>query len=121
MTKQEVNRKSDSIKVKLAVILFKEADQYVSYCPALELSSYGDDEQEAKLAFEDALNIFIEETSKKGSLERELLKLGWRLQQHPKPSYKPPTLSSFRVKGVGLIKRNKARKYDEKVELPFIN
>jgi hypothetical protein len=113
--------KNDFIEVKLAVILFQEAGQYVSYCPALELSSYGDDEQEAKEAFEDALNIFIEETTRKGTLERELLKLGWRLQQHPKPSYKPPTLSSFRDKDGGLMKRNRARKYDEKVELPFVN
>lgn len=89
-----LSKKGNKImNVGITVVVFKEEDIFVAYCPALELSSYGDNEMEAKEAFDEALEIFIEETSKKGTLERELLKLCWKLQQRPKPSYQPPMYS----------------------------
>ena len=73
---RQINDNMSAIKMNLQVALFKEENQFVAYCPALELSSYGDNPKEAKQAFEEALEIFIEETSEKGTLENALLQLG---------------------------------------------
>ena len=80
-----------SIHASVEVVLVKEGKQFVAYCPALELSSYGDTEAEAHAAFDEAMEIFISETTQKGSLEKFLLRLGWTLR---KQDYTPPTLSS---------------------------
>ena len=83
----------DTIKVILQVMLYKEGDYFVAYCPALELSSYGDNDKTAKHSFEDALTIFLEETMNRGTLEKELLSLGWVLQKVPEAKYKPPSVN----------------------------
>jgi len=80
----------DTVEVSLDVLLIKDGDYIVSFCPALNLSSFGDTESDAKSAFDEAFNIFIEETQKKGTLEKVLLNLGWQLKKLPMPSFLPP-------------------------------
>lgn len=91
MSKQLLAKKENYVQVQVDVLLFEEHGSFVAYCPALELSSYGDDAEDAKKAFDGAMKIFIKETTQKGSLEKYLLKLGWQLQQKPKMIYQPPT------------------------------
>jgi len=76
--------------IRIEVIITQEDDCYLAYCPALELSSYGDSLTDAKKAFGEALAIFIGETERKGTLEKVLLGLGWTLQQKPSYKYQPP-------------------------------
>jgi len=87
-------REDNTIKVSLQVMLYEEGDYFVAYCPALELSSYGENNKDARSAFEDALTIFLEETMSRGTLEKELLSLGWVLQKVPEAKYKPPSLKT---------------------------
>lgn len=86
-------REGNTIKVSLQVMFYEEGDYFVAYCPALELSSYGETNKTAKSAFENALTIFLEETMSRGTLEKELLSLGWVLQKVPEAKYKPPSLN----------------------------
>ncbi len=65
-------------QVEVQLELDDDSSQYVAYCPALELSSYGDTEAEACAAFEDALAIFSRDTRERGTLGQLLLALGWR-------------------------------------------
>ena len=44
-----IRKNQGSIKVELEVLVSKEGDYFVAYCPALELSSYGATEKEAAL------------------------------------------------------------------------
>ena len=85
----------NAYRFTLSVRLLNEGDYIVAYCPALELSSYGKNERDARKRFEEALNIFIEETERKGTLEKELLMLGWTLRLKPKmmaqPTYPVPS------------------------------
>ena len=78
------------IIVNVTVTIFKEGDYLVAYCPALELSSYGRTVEAAKKAFSQAMDIFMEETEKRGTLERALLSLGWSLRLKPSCRYEPP-------------------------------
>lgn len=115
MSKDAPQKVRNSINVNIELILFEEDGIWVAYCPALELSSYGDNENEAKQAFEEAMSIFLSETDRKGTLERYLLKLGWQLQQKPKPVYNPPTISLRREQ---RLLRRKSHIYNEKVRIP---
>jgi len=50
---------ADTVEASVEVQLIKDGDYIVSYCPALELSSFGDSEEDAKKGFEEALSIFL--------------------------------------------------------------
>lgn len=80
----------NTVDVSLDVLLIKEGDYIVSFCPALNLSSFGDSEEDAKEAFDEALTIFLNDVSKKGTLEKVLLNLGWSLRKFPQISFLPP-------------------------------
>jgi predicted RNase H-like HicB family nuclease len=109
-----ITKNRDHISVGVSVLILKENNLFVAYCPALELSSYGKTKKEAKENFYDALKIFIEETHKKGTLEKVLLSLGWTLKQKPQISYKPPELTKKISKLSNLITSD----FTEQVQLP---
>jgi predicted RNase H-like HicB family nuclease len=102
------------VNVSLEVDLIKQGDYIVSYCEALELSSFGITEEEAKEGFEGALETFLKETHEKGTLERVLLDLGWGLRKIPKIKYQPP------IKKVRTQQRNSSyiRSFNESVAIP---
>lgn len=102
------------VNVSVEVELIKQGDYIVSYCPALELSSFGLTEDEAKEGFEGALHTFLQDTHAKGTLERVLLNLGWSLRKLPIVKYKPPT------KKIRTKNRNSSfiRSFNESVAIP---
>lgn len=79
----------NEIILSVPVFIVKEENSFVAYCPALELSSYGDSSEDAKDGFEDAVKIFIDEALKRGTLEKMLLNFGWTLRKKPQPLYEP--------------------------------
>lgn len=82
-----------TVAVTVEVLLMPdESGQIVAYCPALEVSSYGDDEADARAAFAEALDISLESSAEKGTLDQWLLALGWRICKKPVPTYDPPRL-----------------------------
>jgi len=83
----------NTIKLNIEIVITKEDGYFVAYCPALELSAYADSVEKAKVSFEKEMKIFLEETCQRGTLEKYLLKTGWRLQQIPHLSYEPPQQS----------------------------
>ena len=68
------------IEVQLGVLLFQEEDSYLAYCPALNLSTYGESLIDARAAFEDLIFAYIEDGTKMGTLEKDLIAHGWTLQ-----------------------------------------
>ena len=74
-----IRKHAKSLEIEVEVLLVKEGDYWVSYAPSLKLSSYGDSQAEAKKGFSEALGIFIDDTMKKGTLERLLIEYGWTL------------------------------------------
>ena len=77
------------LNVSLAVTLLHEGDQFVAYSPALDLSTSGDTLEQAKTRFSEAVDIFLEETTKKGTLPEVLSDLGW---QKSNDSWLPPVV-----------------------------
>jgi predicted RNase H-like HicB family nuclease len=72
------------------VVFFAEDNKIVAFCPALDLTTCGNNEREAKRNLEECLKIYLEETIKHGTLEKDLIKHGWK--PHPvNMSFVPPS------------------------------
>lgn len=72
-----------SIKsVSLPVSFIREANQFVAYTPALDLSTSGATLEEAKKNFTEAVEVFFDELISLGTFEDVLLDLGWKKQEH---------------------------------------
>jgi predicted RNase H-like HicB family nuclease len=66
------------IQVSYTGQLFEEDDQIVALCPELNVSSFGDTPQEALNALQEAVDLFVEECRRMGTLETVLEEAGYR-------------------------------------------
>lgn len=77
--------------VFLDLIIFREDDTHIVYCPPLEVYGYGKDEDEARESFKFALAEFFKYSTNKNTLRTELKRLGWQLKRSKtKPMVPPP-------------------------------
>lgn len=81
-----------NLHVKLGVIFFKEDDKFIAYSPALDLSTCGDTFEHAQKRFSEAVDLFIEETIRMGTLDDVLSNCGWQKVSHPYKHWVPPTI-----------------------------
>ena len=66
-------KKSDrGYNVKVSVVQFKEDQAVIIYCPALDLSGYGNTDTEARHSFETVLFEYIRYADNKGTLNEDL-------------------------------------------------
>lgn len=77
-------------KAVLTVSFYREGNKFIAYSPALDLSTCGDSQEQAKKRFEEILHIFLEEVEKMGTLEDVLLECGWKKIGHPQKCWQPP-------------------------------
>jgi predicted RNase H-like HicB family nuclease len=61
----------------LPVTIFREGKAFVAYTPALDLSSAGKTEAQARRMFTEAIEAFFEELIEMGTVESVLKELGW--------------------------------------------
>ena len=86
-----------SIVFNLPVSFLREADQFVAYTPALDLSTSGSTLEEAKKNFTEAVEIFFDEIIQMGTFEDVLLDLGWKKQNK---DFIPPVIISQGMESV---------------------
>lgn len=65
------------MNISLRVDIFKEGDAYVALSPELNVSSFGDTIDDAKISFREAVEAFIEECRGMGTLEDVLEESGF--------------------------------------------
>jgi len=68
--------KKAKVEVQVPVFEFTEDDVEIIYCPSLDLSGYGKTLKEAEDSFEIVLGEFLDYTTIKGTLVKELKSLG---------------------------------------------
>jgi predicted RNase H-like HicB family nuclease len=73
----------------LAVTIFREGKTFIAYSPALDLSSCGSSEQEAKRMFTEAVEVFFEELIAIKTVDATLKDLGWTKK---KGQFQPPEI-----------------------------
>ena len=59
----------------------KEGDVYVSYCPALDVYSQGDTEEEASANLIEALQLFVQSCYERGTLDAVMKERGFAVEQ----------------------------------------
>lgn len=65
------------LSYSLPVTIFREGASFIAYTPALDLSSAGKTEKDARRMFAEAIEIFFEELTEMGTLHEVLKDLGW--------------------------------------------
>ena len=104
--------KHNVLHLHLTVLVFQQEEYYVSFCPALQLSSYGDSVQEAKNGFDDVMKDYIEEGTKKGTLHDDLVSHGWVFSViHNQNKIEPPAKVELNIPA-GLLKTQFSEKWD---------
>ncbi len=88
---------------KISVVFFRESEMIVAYAPALDLSTCGNTIKRAYKNFNKCLKIYLEETIKHGTLEQDLLKLGWEC--HPKNLTITPPKERYKSIPVNILKK----------------
>jgi predicted RNase H-like HicB family nuclease len=107
--------KHSVVEVQLDVLVGEQGEYFVALCPALDLSSFGDSEKDALKGFEEALDLFLIETKARGTIEKILLDLGWKLQKLPTVKYTPPSKRMLSQ----MAHMPKSRRINERVSIPI--
>jgi len=68
---------SDNFEARIPVLFFEEGDKIVAYSPALDLSTFGKTEEQAKKRFTEASMLFITEIMEMGTVDEVLEECGW--------------------------------------------
>jgi predicted RNase H-like HicB family nuclease len=58
--------------ISMRIEIFKEGDVYVALSPELNVSSFGDTIEDAKKSIKEAIEAFVEECERMGTLEEVL-------------------------------------------------
>ena len=79
-----------SLELNLPVSFITEGDQIVAYTPALDISTSGKDEAEAKERFNELVSIFFKDLIENNTVDAVLSELGWKkVAEH----WAPPIVS----------------------------
>jgi hypothetical protein len=89
-----MNQPTHQMAVNLPVAFIKEGKRVIAYTPALDLSTSGKDEAEAKIRFGDIFGIFFKDLIEQGTLGVVLSGLGW---QQINSAWNPPVISQKSV------------------------
>lgn len=65
----------------LNIIVFREAGAYIAYCPSLDISTSGENYNEAISAFFEMFQLHIECCIEMGTLQENLLEHGWKISK----------------------------------------
>ncbi|MBI5025716.1 MAG: type II toxin-antitoxin system HicB family antitoxin [Nitrospirae bacterium] len=83
------------IPIDFDIIVFKENETYVAYCPELDISSCGNTVEHAKEMLKIAVKLFIEEAEKMGTLEDILEEANYKKDASGK--WLPPRLVATEI------------------------
>ena len=113
--------KDKSVNVRLNMYLFKEDESYIVYCPALDMSAYGDSEEHAKKSFADILAITIKYMLNKNTMKDDLISHGWQIKSLKQKKIKAPSFEtmlknneSFRE----ILEKKEYTTYKEQIGIP---
>lgn len=87
--------KDGFLKVNLPLIKFEENGCKIAYCPALDISGYGNNEEEAIESFKISLSEFFRYLTNKKTFEKEMERMGWTISQTKKKSMTPPPMTKL--------------------------
>lgn len=86
------------ISAQLEILFSRHGKKFVAYVPALDVSTCGDDYDEADKRINEVIEIFFDETSRRGTLGSALKELGWKeIRKEKRPEWVPPSIVARRT------------------------
>ena len=70
-----------AIETVLSLYIFEENNMHIIYCPALDLSAAGINQNEAEMEFAKILELYVDYCLKKKTLFKDLEALGWKIKK----------------------------------------
>jgi hypothetical protein len=86
MARSLSKRRTEFPNIDFAVHVWKEGTAYVGYAPELDVSSCGDSVAQARARLREAVSMFLEECSRRGTLDTILAESGFEKRGQ---SYRP--------------------------------
>lgn len=114
-----IKSNGDRIEAKLSLYLFKDDGVYIMYCPALDLSGYGNTKKESRESFECVLSSYLEYCVENNTLRNDLTRHGWTLDGAVESPSVKQMLRSNKTLG-DIIYRKDYVKLSETVDIPAI-
>lgn len=112
---------SDKIHVNIPIYIFEESDTIIYYCPALDISGYGQSDEEARGSFKTTLGEFFTYTLRKKTFFSEMKRLGWTVRNSKKKPMVPPSVDQMLATNEQfshILNNINYRKVNECVEMP---
>lgn len=78
------------LKAHLDLYSFSENNIHIIYCPALDMSGYGDTEDDARKSFEEVFTTSMEYMLNKNTIHNDLKKHGWNVRGKKSHDLKSP-------------------------------
>ncbi|MBI4398348.1 MAG: type II toxin-antitoxin system HicB family antitoxin [Candidatus Omnitrophica bacterium] len=82
------------MRIGFTLLIFKEGDVFVSFCPELSVASCGDSVDEARRQGQEAVRLFLAESKRMGTLEEILQEDGFVVRDSAKNEWDSPPLIS---------------------------
>jgi len=96
-----MTKKTSIVEAKIPVLFFEEGKKLIAYSPALDLSTCGDTEQQARKRFVGAALISLTEIDKMGTIEEVLEERGWR-KTPKRRMWSPPVYRSCKEEPIRI-------------------
>lgn len=119
--KAEYETANARINIVLGVYIFMDENIFIAYCPALDLSGYGKNEQEAKESFGEVMRQYIEYGLHKHTLVEDLQKHGWNVKSMKQRKFKSPNIETMMKNNPefkDIIENKDYSKYSENIDIP---
>lgn len=114
----KIINKNGTINVFLDVYVFIDEDCYVAYSPALDLSGYGESEEEAKDSFSIVMDEYLQYAVSNKTLVKDLRAHGWRVRSVKQRKMAAPSFDSL-IKSNSTFKDILEHREYRKVSEPF--
>lgn len=79
MTGSKMHMDKDEFRFNVDIYVFREGENYISYCPSLDICSSGKDYIDAVKNFYEAFELYADYWKEHGTLETDLKAHGWEV------------------------------------------
>ena len=115
----EISSRNSTINAELTLISFEEDNVFFVYCPALDLTGYGNNENDARDSFSQTLRMYINYTTNKKTLLKDLELHGWCVKNRRR--LKSPNfdfLLKHNKQFKSIVNKRDFSKYKQEIQLP---
>ena len=92
MAEQKTQGIKDEFRFNVDIYVFREGENYISYCPSLDICSSGKDYVDAVKNFYEAFELYAAYWTEHGTLEADLKAHGWHVDAHTAQPPRPQSL-----------------------------